>query len=244
MVEATAARRRPPQRLAHRRHARPPSTVRSPACCRCTTSPTRAHRRCLAAAPRAARAGTTSGTAAPTRCRARIALADAIVAVSPTHAREILTPAGGFGLDGALRHRWAAVGGILNGIDTAVWDPADRSRASSRTTAAHDRRPSARQPRRPTAPRRRERVGFPDDDVPLAVVVARLTGQKGADLLVPIVPILRSIPLRLVVLGSGEADIAARLRRGGHRRPGWFALRQGLRRAAGPPARSAPATCC
>ena len=52
-----------------------------------------------------------------------IALADAIVAVSPTHAREILTPDGGFGLDGALRHRWAAVSGILNGIDTDVWDP-------------------------------------------------------------------------------------------------------------------------
>ena len=57
----------------------------------------------------------------------------------------------------------------------------------------------------------RERAGFADDDVPLAVVVSRLTGQKGADLLVPIVPILRSIPLRLVVLGSGEADIAERV---------------------------------
>ena len=52
-----------------------------------------------------------------------IALADAIVAVSPTHAREILTPEGGFGLDGALRNRWAAVSGILNGIDTTAWDP-------------------------------------------------------------------------------------------------------------------------
>ncbi len=52
-----------------------------------------------------------------------IALADAIVAVSPTHAREILTPEGGFGLDGPLRNRWAAVSGILNGIDTTVWDP-------------------------------------------------------------------------------------------------------------------------
>ncbi len=53
-----------------------------------------------------------------------IALADAVVAVSPNYAVEILTPAGGFGLDGPLRHRWDAVSGILNGIDTTVWDPA------------------------------------------------------------------------------------------------------------------------
>ena len=46
-----------------------------------------------------------------------IALADKVVAVSPNYAREILTPEGGFGLDGPLRHRWADVSGILNGID-------------------------------------------------------------------------------------------------------------------------------
>src|SRR5688500_2120634 len=52
-----------------------------------------------------------------------IALADAVVAVSPHYATEILTPEGGFGLDGALRNRWDALSGILNGIDPTVWDP-------------------------------------------------------------------------------------------------------------------------
>ena len=91
------------------------------------------------------------------------------------------------------------------------------------------RRPSRRpndgaegQPRRGAL-----RVGFPDDDVPLAVAIARLTAQKGADLLVPIVPILRSMPLRLVVLGSGEAEIAAHLSAAAAGQPDWFSFVDG-----------------
>jgi starch synthase len=152
-----------------------------------------------------------------------IALADAIVAVSPTHAKEILTPVGGFGLDGALRNRWDALSGILNGIDVAVWDPETdsalvknytvRTRTSDRVLARAANRAAARL-----------RAGFPDDDVPLGVVIARLTGQKGADLLVPIVPILRSIPLRLIVLGTGEADIAERLAAAAATDADWFSF--------------------
>ena len=155
-----------------------------------------------------------------------IALADAIVAVSPTHAKEILTPEGGFGLDGALRHRWAAMSGILNGIDTAVWDPeTDPSLVanySAETKTAE--RTMARVANRAAV---RMRAGFADDDVPLAVAISRLTGQKGADLLVPIVPILRSIPLRLVVLGSGEAEIAAQLDAAATANPDWFSFVNG-----------------
>ena len=84
-----------------------------------------------------------------------IALADAIVAVSPTHSREILTPDGGFGLDGALRHRWAAVSGIRNGIDTRRgtprptrrWWPTTRRRSKTDRTRDGPRR----QPRRDTS---------------------------------------------------------------------------------------------
>ena len=93
-----------------------------------------------------------------------IALADAVVAVSPNYAVEILTPAGGFGLDGALRNRWDAVSGILNGIDTTVWDPATDDSLASNYAAP------ARQPARVAAkaaqPCRgaRGRAGFDDDD--------------------------------------------------------------------------------
>ena len=49
-----------------------------------------------------------------------------------------------------------------------------------------------------------ERFGWPDDDTPLAVMVTRLTDQKGVDLVAPIVPVLRHVPMRLAVLGIGR----------------------------------------
>jgi starch synthase len=63
---------------------------------------------------------------------------DAIVPVSPTYAKEILTPEYGFGLDGILREQRAKVHGILNGIDQKMWDPAkDRALLSNYTLASH-----------------------------------------------------------------------------------------------------------
>ena len=47
-----------------------------------------------------------------------------LTTVSPTYAQEVRTPAGGFGLDQVLRYRGADLLGIVNGIDTATWNPA------------------------------------------------------------------------------------------------------------------------
>ncbi len=155
-----------------------------------------------------------------------IALADKVVAVSPNHAREILTPAGGFGLDGPLRNRWDAVSGILNGIDTAMWnpdtDPNLPTNYSGAMTVAERMAAKAR-----NRAELRRRGGFADDDVLLAVMVTRLTGQKGADLLMPIIPLLEQIPLRLVVLGSGEAVIADALGAAASQHTEWFRFVQG-----------------
>ena len=57
-----------------------------------------------------------------------------------------------------------------------------------------------------------ERFGWPDDDIPLATVVTRLTHQKGIDLITPIVPLMGEIPMRIAVLGSGDAVLADELR--------------------------------
>jgi starch synthase len=156
-----------------------------------------------------------------------IALAHAVVAVSPTYAKEIMTAEGGFGLDGALRHRWDALSGIRNGIDTTVWDPATDAAVAATYSAATSagERDLARRANRVAV---YERVGFDppavDDGVPLAVMVTRLTGQKGVDLLLPIVPVLRSVPLRAVVLGSGEAAIASALAAAAGNHPAHFAF--------------------
>ena len=53
-----------------------------------------------------------------------LAMADAITTVSPTYAREICTPEFGMGLDGLLRARRHNTHGIVNGIDTDIWNPA------------------------------------------------------------------------------------------------------------------------
>lgn len=134
-----------------------------------------------------------------------LALGDRIVAVSPNYADEIRTPDGGFGLDGPLRQRGDAVCGIINGIDITIWDP----ESDQHLVAAFDaRRLDDRAANRAVV---LDRFGFDADDEPLAVVVTRLTEQKGIDLLTPIIPLLDQIPVRLAILGSGDAVLAAEL---------------------------------
>jgi starch synthase len=134
-----------------------------------------------------------------------LALADRIVAVSPHYATEIVTREGGFGLDEPLRNRGTDLVGILNGIDTDTWNPA----TDPLIEANYD--VESLVGREPNRVALRERLRFPVDDVPLATVVTRLTHQKGIDLLVPLVPLLAQIPMRLAILGSGDAGLAAHL---------------------------------
>jgi len=150
-----------------------------------------------------------------------LALADRIVAVSPHYATEIVTREGGFGLDEPLRNRGEDVVGILNGIDTEVWDPQTDTLITAPFAAtdltARDASRSALQ----------TRCGFPADHVPVASVVTRLTHQKGIDLLAPLVPLLDQIPMRLAILGSGDARLAADLHRLAAAHPDSFAFVEG-----------------
>ncbi len=58
--------------------------------------------------------------------KAALQLSDRITTVSPTYAVEIQRPETGMGFDGLLRERSERLCGILNGIDTDVWNPSDR----------------------------------------------------------------------------------------------------------------------
>lgn len=150
-----------------------------------------------------------------------IALADRIVAVSPTYAREILTPEGGFGIHEALRFRGDAVVGILNGIDTDIWDP------STDTALGHTFDRHTLEDREAAREALRARLGFPSDGTLLATVVTRLTEQKGIDLLLPMIPALAEIPLRLGILGSGDAALAAQLHAVAEAHADWFTFIEG-----------------
>ena len=134
-----------------------------------------------------------------------IALADHIVAVSPHHAKEIVEDGNGFGLDGALRSRGSALTGILNGIDTTVWNPEqDKYLPEAFSAADHTGKASNRN-------HLVSELGLTDDDSLLAVAVTRLTDQKGIDLLLPLISLLDEIPLRLAVLGSGDRILSEQL---------------------------------
>jgi len=135
-----------------------------------------------------------------------LAYADRATTVSPTYAREILTPELGEGLDGFLRYDAAPLTGIVNGIDTASWDPA-RDPAIAAAYSADD-------PAGKTACRTAlaAELGWPDDDLPIAVVISRMAGQKGLDLIAEIVPELATIGVRIAVLGSGDATLEDRFR--------------------------------
>jgi starch synthase len=121
--------------------------------------------------------------------------------VSPTYAREILTPSGGAGLDGLLRYRHFDVHGILNGIDYDVWDPRhDPHLAAHFDLNALERRLENKRALQ-------VRLRLPQrDDVPLVTMVSRLDQQKGFDIVGHVVHLLmngHAGDAQFVVLGSG-----------------------------------------
>src|SRR5918999_1638090 len=106
-----------------------------------------------------------------------IAYGDAVTTVSPTYAREIQTPEFGCGLDGLLRHRRDVLSGILNGIDSVLWDPASDSYIAQRYDATSLERKAANK----AALQKRLDLAV-DPRVPLLGLVSRFAWQKGVDL--------------------------------------------------------------
>lgn len=139
-----------------------------------------------------------------------VAYADAVTTVSPSYAREILTPDFGNGLHDFLRHHARNLEGILNGIDTASWDPTHDPHLPAPYDAAHlDSGGGKAVCRRALA--RELGLAVAEDELLLGVV-SRMADQKGLDLVSDLVPALHGLGARLVVLGSGEPALEARFR--------------------------------
>jgi starch synthase len=155
--------------------------------------------------------------------KAGLAYADAITTVSPTYAREIQGAELGFGMDGLLRHRAAALTGILNGIDTELWDPAKDRFIDSRYGS------SSLEGKSPNKAALQKRLGLDvRADVPLFGVVSRLTHQKGTDLVAAVAEALVAIPAQLAVLGAGNRDHEEMLSHLQERFPGRIGVRIGF----------------
>jgi starch synthase len=131
--------------------------------------------------------------------KAGIWYADRITTVSPSYAAEIMTPEGGMGLDGLLRGRADALSGILNGLDTSLWDPSADPLLPAPFSAAD------LAPRAAAKAALRSAFGLAaDPEAPLFAFIGRLAWQKGVDLLLDALPALLGAGGQLALLGSGE----------------------------------------
>lgn len=147
--------------------------------------------------------------------KAGIALADRVTTVSPTYAAEIRTADAGMGLDGLLRTRAEHLLGILNGIDTDVWNPATDPHIAARFDAH-------RLPERATNKAALQaRLGLAvEPGTFLFGVVSRLSWQKGIDVLVEALPALLRGNAQLAVLGTGEVPLEQALAKTARDHPG------------------------
>ncbi len=132
--------------------------------------------------------------------KAGLVSADRVTTVSPTYARELMTPEFGMGMDGVLAAREADFSGILNGIDTEVWDPATDPEIATFKTAKGKSRAKTQL---------RKEFDLPNSDGPLCVVVSRLSHQKGLDVLLEALPALVDRGGQLALLGSGDPALEA-----------------------------------
>ena len=134
-----------------------------------------------------------------------MAFADAVTTVSSTHAHELRTFAGGFGLDGAFVALRDRLVGIANGIDQQAWDP-ETDPLIARNYSVDD-----------LGGKRRCRVALQRSaglrklkDVPIFAMSARLVGQKGLDLILGD-PGYFALDAQFVFLGRGEPRYEAAL---------------------------------
>ena len=135
--------------------------------------------------------------------KAGLFYSDRLTTVSPTHAREIQTPAFGWGLDGLLRARASVLTGILNGVDMKVWDPRHDA-VLPRSYGERD----ATVGKRAAKAALQKRLGLePAERLPLFGAVSRLTPQKGLDLVLAALPDLVTGGCQLALLGSGDSDL-------------------------------------
>jgi starch synthase len=132
-----------------------------------------------------------------------MAFAQQVVATSPSHAAELCTAPGGFGLDGLFRWRGDAFTGIADGLDAAAWDPATDPALSARfgpTQLAERAKNKAALQRSARLPVRAR--------TPLVVLPAPLARRSGAALALESA-FLRETTAQLVIAGAGDRDLVA-----------------------------------
>lgn len=145
--------------------------------------------------------------------KAGLMFSDVITTVSPTYAEEICTPDYGYGYADILRHRRDRLVGILNGIDTELWNPASDNFLAANYMPGQDIA-TAKQKNRIAM---LQAMGYAVDDAVLAApmigFVGRLVYQKGVDLLLDVLPdLISDSDVSFALVGTGEPVMEQRLR--------------------------------
>ena len=136
-----------------------------------------------------------------------IIFADAITTVSPEYAKEIQTEGFGEKLQGVLRYRNSALSGILNGIDTAEWNPATDPAIAANfdETTVFENKPKCK------SALQREFGLDENPNAPLFGIVSRFDPQKGLDLAADVIPRwVERAGAQFAILGTGERELEDR----------------------------------
>jgi starch synthase len=124
---------------------------------------------------------------------------DKITTVSNSYAEEIKTPFYGEGLHGLLQARSSDLYGIINGIDTELFNP------STDKELFFNYNHSDLRGKLKNKTELQKSLNLPaDENIPMIGMVTRLVGQKGVDLIASIIEELLQLNLQLVILGTGD----------------------------------------
>lgn len=125
--------------------------------------------------------------------------ADRIIAVSPSYAREILTPEFGCGLEDFLATRQDAIMGILNGLDQHVWNPKNDPQIAVPFSA--DNMAGKLENKRALL----QEFNLPEKmDTPLLILISRMDQQKGVDIAIEGLRLMTNMPWQAILLGTGD----------------------------------------
>ena len=145
--------------------------------------------------------------------KAGIVYADAVTTVSPTYAAEICTPEFGYGLDGLLLSRQDKLHGILNGIDTRLWNPSTDPHLPAHYSMSRIL-PGKRRNKQALLERFLPQADDASMQAPLLGLIGRLVEQKGIDWVLAAIPVLLAeTDARFVLLGSGQTLYEQKLMR-------------------------------
>jgi len=144
--------------------------------------------------------------------KAGLVYSDVITTVSPTYAKEILTPSFGYGMEGVLAHYQDKLTGILNGLDTETWDPAV-DHVLTKNYGIKDRESGKKENKLALL----KSLGIQNTDQwmqrPLFGSVGRLVEQKGTDILAnAILLLLKGNDAGFIIIGEGQQQYVDQLK--------------------------------